>query len=159
MSRLSFLPLALLFCVACSHGDAIIDETHTFSTAWNRFSDEKFVVTVSDIESPYDIYCEIVVDTQRYRQASLPINVNVITSFGERRMFRSHITLRDRDALWKGEWRDNKLVVDQCIRDAFSFNRKGVDTVKIGQATQYYDISGIESLRLHIHPTKIEYPE
>lgn len=154
------LLVAVCFGVCTSCGSKVVfDETRTLSGAWNRFKPETFTVDINDAEELYDFYLSVTVDTARYRANTLPIHVNVVSELGERRMFPCSITLRDNHDIWKGEWRDGLLVVDQRVRDCFSFNRKGSHTVTVGQATHYYDIDGIRSLRLHLSPTEIVYPD
>ena len=156
LSLLLFCGLALF--TACGK-KAVFDETHSFAGAWNRFEPENFTVNVQDAEELYDLYLGVTVDTAHYHENSLPLHVNVISPVGERRMFPCTIILRDRAGVWKGEWHDGLLFVDRQVRNCFSFNREGDHTVTIGQGTHYYDIDGIRSVRLHLSPSEMEYPE
>lgn len=156
---LSFL-LATCFVLLTACGSkTVFDETREFSSAWNRFKPEVFIVDISKPDGFYDLYLTVCVDTARYHANTLPVNVNIESSAGERRMFPSTVTLRDKKNEWKGEWRDGLLIVDQRIRDCLSFNNSGEHQIKIGQATHYYEIAGIRSLRFHIEPTEMDFPE
>lgn len=148
----------ILLFPSCSHDDAVIDEVHLFEGAWNRFQSEDFVAHIRDNDIPYNLYCEVVVDPAQYQYDALPLFVNVYSESGERRMFRASLIIRDKQGVVKGERSEGKIVLNQCIRDTYFFNHTGADTIKIGQATQYYEVYGVKSLRLYIQPTAIEYP-
>ena len=152
------LAVSLGWLSACG-SKVLFDESHNISGAWNRFKPDTFVVDVNNVDELYDLYLTVTVDTSRYHATSLPVHINVLSELGERRMFPCSITLCDNHGVWKGEWHEGRLVVDQRVRDCFSFNRKGSHTVTVGQATHYYDIDGVRSLRLHIMPTEMAYPE
>lgn len=155
-----FLLLATCITLLYScNSPEIFDKTHEFTSAWNRFEPETFTVDVKNNDDFYDFYLTVVVDTARYHANTLPLIVNIESPAGERRMFPTNVTLHDKKGVWRGEWHDGLLVVDQRIRDCFSFNRNGTYTVKIGQGTHYYDINGIRSIRFHIATTVMELPE
>ena len=149
---------ALLLFIACGP-KTIFDETHSIAGSWNRFKPETFTVDIHDASELYDVSLTIAVDTAHYHENTLPIHINVVSPVQERRMFPCSVTLRDRSGAWKGEWRDGLLVVDQRIRESFSFNREGEHSITVGQGTHLYDINGIRSVRLHLSTTKMEYPE
>lgn len=157
-NTLFLLFTALLLLTSCGK-KTVFDETHTIAGAWNRFQPETFTVNIHDASEPYDMFISLSVDTAHYHENSLPLLVNMVSSVGERRMFPCTVTLRDRTGVWKGEWHDGLLVVDQRVRDCLSFNREGDHSVTVGQGTHHYDINGIRSVRLHLSPTKMEYPE
>lgn len=158
IAKIILLAVGLIQLTSCGT-KTVFDETHPISGVWNRFKPDTFMVDINDADELYDMYLSVAVDTARYHANTLPIHVNVVSELGERRMFPCGITLRDNHDVWKGEWRDGLLVVDQRVRDCFSFNRKGRHTVTVGQATHYYDIDGVRSLRLHLSPTEIVYPD
>ena len=156
---IAILVAVVAFQFASCGSKYTFDETHAFTGAWNRFKPIQFTVDVQQPGEDCDFHLAVAVDTARYRYSSLPVIFNIETDAGERRFFPATVLLQDKQGVWKGEWKDGLLVVDQRVRDCFSFNRKGTHSVKVGQATHYYDIEGIRSLRLYIVPTATDYPE
>ena len=150
--------LTTLALAACNR-KPLLDETHDLGGTWNRFKNEVFEVEVKNTDDYYDIYLKAVFDTSQFHYASLPVNINIYSSDGERRMFSATLPLRDRQQMMTGKMIDGYLVVDHRVRDLFSFNSKGSYRIEVGQATQYYDIHGIKSVSLHIEPADLDLPE
>lgn len=156
-----FLPLTLLamFATACSDNVLFEDERTFDNTTWNRFTPEKFELTAKNTDEFYDFFVTVVIDTTRYRLKSLPLNINLYSPQGERRMFPSTVTLQAHTGQWKGTFDGSKITCRQRIRDCFCFNCEGDHKVEIGQATHYYDIVGIQSITFSVEKTELEYPD
>ena len=145
----------LLFC-SCGKKN-IIDEERTFGKGvWNHFSPEVFEVNVSNIEDYYNIDMTATVDTSVFRYQILPLTVNIYSPNGERRMFYASIPTKE-NGRWKGEIKDGKRVITSRVRTFFSFNSTGTHRIEIAQATSQYDLEGIDSFRLTIENTEIDY--
>ena len=146
---------------ACSD-NVIVDESRTFANSvWNRFSPEVFTIDVANAEDYYNINLEVVLDSALMRNPQLPLTVNLYSPDGERRMFYAYINLVE-NGRWKGQplqgrQRDGLRLMTQCIRPFFTFNTEGAYRMEIGQATSQYDLEGIESLRLTVEKTDIDY--
>ena len=147
----------LLFC-SCGKKN-IIDEERTFGKGvWNHFSPEVFEVNVSKTEDYYNIDMTATVDTSVFRYQILPLTVNIYSPNGERRMFYASIPTKE-NGRWKGEIKDGKRVITSRVRTFFSFNSTGTHRMEIAQATSQYDLEGIDSFRLTIENTEIDYSD
>ena len=140
--------------------DTIFDEERSFSNdTWNRFQNETFEVSANNVDDFYDFYITVTIDTAQYIYRTLPLNINLYSPNGERRMFQGTVTLRTPDGRLKGTTEGTLLTTTKKVRDCYCFNVKGSHRIEIGQATNYYDIHGVKSIRMNITKTKLEYPE
>lgn len=161
MKKLYIAIMGALLLGACG-GNMLVDESRTFAGGvWNRFNPEKFTINVGNADNYYNIDLEVVVDSALMRDRQLPLTVNLYSPEGERRMFYAYIPLVENNR-WKGEplpgrQRDGLRLVRQCIRPFFTFNSKGTYRMEIGQATSQYDLEGVESLRLTVEKTSLDY--
>ena len=156
MRKLIIAALGVLLFISCGKKN-IIDEERTFTGGvWNHFSPEVFDVNVSNTEDYYNIDMTATVDTSLFRYQILPLTVNIYSPNGERRMFYASIPTKE-NGRWKGEMKDGKRVITARVRTFFSFNSTGTHRMEIAQATSQYDLEGIESFRLTIENTEIDY--
>lgn len=157
-----FFPLLLLFSllVSCKNGE-LFNEQHTIkNSVWNRFEAETFEFESTNSDDFYNLYLYAEIDTTQYLARTLPLNINLYSSNGERRMFTATITLRDSHGASKGTLLDNgNIFAEQCARKMFCFNSVGHYTLELGQATHYYDIRGIKKIGVRIENAPLEYPE
>lgn len=157
---LLFSAALLLILAASCNSSVLFDEEHVIADAkWNRFSPEEFHVKSNSVDDYYDLYVTVSVDTNQYRLNSLPVNINLYSPNGERRMFPSTVTLRKSNGQWNGTFEGSVLTCSQRVRDCFCFNTEGDYKVEVGQATHYYDITGVKSIAFKVLKTKLEYPE
>lgn len=163
MRSLYIVILGAFFLCACSD-NVIVDESRTFANGvWNRFTPEEFTIDVTNADDYYNINLEIVIDSALMRDHQMPFTVNLYSPEGERRMFYAYIPLVE-NGRWKGQpqpgrQRDGLRVINQCIRPFFTFNSEGTYRMEVGQATSQYDLEGVESLRLTVEKTTIDYKE
>lgn len=143
----------------CSCGKKnIIDEERSFAGVWNRFTPEVFEVEVTNTEDYYNIDFTATVDTVLFRYSTLPLTVNLYSPNGERRTFYTAVLLKE-NGRWKGEAKGGMREVTTQVRTFFSFNSKGTHRLEIAQATSQYDLEGIDSFRLTIENTKVDYKD
>ena len=159
MKYYTTLCILLLSMVSCGGKKTLFDETQNIAGTWNRFENKTFTVPVTNTDDYFDIYMKVAVDTTLFRQSSLPLNVNIYSPDGERRMFRASVPLRDRQGLPAGTVEHGRMVVDRKVRDLFSFNSKGDYRIEVGQATHLYDIKGVKQITLHIEKAELALPE
>ena len=162
MRNLYTILLGFFLLSACGGKKVLIDETREFDRAvWQRFTPEVFDIKVSNPDDYYSIDFEVVVDSAMMRNPQLPLTVNLYSPDGTRRMFYAYINLVE-NGRWKGEAlkgrsRDGLRVMRQNIRPFFTFNSTGIYRLEIGQATSQYELEGVQSLRLDIERTEIDY--
>ncbi len=156
MRKTLFAILGLLLLASCGKKN-VIDEERSFGKGvWNHFTPEVFEVTVDNTEDYYNIDMTATVDTALFRYNILPLTVNIYSPNGERRMFYASIPTKE-NSRWKGEKKGNQREITARVRTFFSFNSTGTHRVEIAQATSQYDLEGINSFRLTIENTEIDY--
>ena len=156
MKKIIIAILGVLLLGGCGKKN-VIDEERTFDKGvWNHFTPEVFEVTVNNTEDYYNIDMTATVDTALFRYNILPLTVNIYSPNGERRMFYASIPTKE-NGRWKGEKKGDRREITSRVRTFFSFNSTGTHRVEIAQATSQYDLEGINSFRLTIENTELDY--
>lgn len=160
MKRIGLLLLFAVFMLtACNNKKILLDEERTFANdVWNRFTPEVFEVNIDNPDDYYHVTFEVEVDTALMRGDGFPMLVKLYSPGGERRTFRSGLTLRQ-NGRWKGENSGAYRLVGDRVKAFFSFNAKGTHRMEVSQATSQYDMEGVHMLRVVVERAKLDYPE
>lgn len=152
--------LCLLLFISCK-SDILVEEQRVFdNNTWMRFEMENFNVKVDNVEECYDIYLNLTVDTSQLKENVVPLNFNLYSPNGERRMFRTLINIINKNGLLLGDTQDDGYVYfNHKARSYFFFNAEGEYTFEVGQATNRYELRGIKSVELIIKRAELVYPE
>lgn len=155
------LPLLALFLLCSCGKQTILDSTHTFNQSkWLRFEPESFSAEAPNTDDCFNFIVSIQFDTTVYREAGLPLMMEITSPAGDTRTLFSTIVLRNHENHWMGEFDNNGMLnVTSVIKQFYFFNVVGTHTIKLSQRTSKYEIGGINNINLKIEKTKIEYPE
>ncbi|MBR1851040.1 MAG: hypothetical protein IJ789_06670 [Bacteroidales bacterium] len=145
-------------CTSCSNNTIFSDERTFDNDDWRRFSKENFDVQIKDVESCYHLCFDMWIDTTRFREQLLQLAVNMESPTGDRRMFPAYVHIREHGR-WQGEMEGNLLHVKDRLRQYFFFNSKGEQHIEIEQATNRYDLYGVNRIKFHIEKAELAYPK
>ncbi|MBQ6069356.1 MAG: hypothetical protein IJK84_07635 [Bacteroidales bacterium] len=162
MKKLTFTLLLIGAIAFCSCGDKVLlDETRTFDReTWLRFQPEQYELTPQSTDDCYNFIITATIDTSRFREAGLPIMLEIDNSNHENRTLFATLLLRNHNGNWMGTVDENgNLVVTQMVRQFFFFSSTTPHTIKLGQRTSKYEIHGIRSINFKVEKAKVVYPE
>ena len=162
MKKHTFLLLILGAMALCSCGKkTLIDETRTFENdTWLRFTPESYQVEAPNTEDCYNFLVSLTVDTTRYREAAVPITMEIESPQGEKRTLFSTMIFRNAEGKTVAQANpDGTLTATQNVRQFYFFNTTGQHKITIGQRTSKYEIRGMKALHFTIQKAKLEYPE
>lgn len=158
MKRL--LPILLSLIVLSSCNKTAIKESRSFvNDTWMRFEPETFDFNINNVDNCYNIFMTVTIDTNKVKGPELPLVVNMTSDGGERRMFRTHITLKDRRGNRVGKMSGSMQTAETRVREYVFFNHTGRQTVEVKQATSKYELPGVNNFGIRVEKAKLVYPE
>ena len=162
MKKNTILLLMLGAMALCSCGQkTLLDETRTFANdTWLRFNPESYRVEAPNTEDCFNFTVSLTVDTARYREAAVPITMEIESPQGEKRTLFSTMIFRNAEGKTVAQSNpDGTLTATQNVRQFYFFNTTGQHKITLGQRTNKYEIRGIKALHFTIQEAKLEYPE
>lgn len=133
----------------------LFTETHDFhNNTWTRFETDTFEIPVANVDDCYDIYFELLVDSSRVHETSIPIAVNLYSPNSEHRMFRTFFNVYSNGHV-NGESEGEYIRISQRVREYFFFNVKGTHRMEVAQCTNKYEVNGIHSITVKVVKSKL----
>ncbi|MDP4281014.1 MAG: hypothetical protein Q8867_02590 [Bacteroidota bacterium] len=152
MKRTGLLGLLLIILLlpSCKKNTDIVSY-HTFpNRSWYRYSIQKFVIPIKNIEKPYDVsfFARF---TQEYPFDNLNFNMVMTTPSGEERIMEYPFTIK-RDGHFTGTFVNDSCEASVCLKKGIQFDKAGILIIEIENLVPRLQTPGLLGVGIRLTP-------